>query len=57
MALTQIAGKLMAEAVAGTAERFDVLAELRHRTFPGGAWFRHPLLVLGMLYYVLRDKV
>ncbi len=57
VALTQIAGKLIAEAVAGTAERFDVLAGLRHRAFPGGAWFRHPLLVLGMLYYVLRDKL
>ena len=57
VALTQIAGKLIAEAVAGTAERFDVLAGLRHRTFPGGTWFRHPLLVLGMLYYSLRDKV
>ena len=57
VALTQIAGKLIAEAVAGTAERFDVLAGLRHRAFPGGTWFRHPLLVLGMLYYVLRDKL
>ena len=57
VALTQIAGKLVAEAVAGTAERFDVLAELRHRAFPGGARLRHPLLVLGMLYYVLRDKL
>ena len=57
VALTQIAGKLIAEAVAGTAERFDVLAGLRHRAFPGGRWLRHPLLVLGMLYYVLRDKL
>ena len=57
VALTQIAGKLIAEATAGTAERFDVMAGLRHRAFPGGTWFRHPLLVLGMLYYVLRDKL
>ena len=57
VALTQIAGKLVAEAVAGTAERFDVLAGLRHRAFPGGTWLRHPLLVLGMLYYTLRDKL
>ena len=57
VALTQIAGKLVAEAVAGTAERFDVLAGLRHSAFPGGRWLRHPLLVLGMLYYALRDKL
>ena len=57
VALTQIAGKLIAEAVAGTAERFDVLAGLKHRPFPGGTRLRHPLLVLGMLYYTLRDKL
>ena len=57
MALTQIAGKLVAETVAGTAERFDVLAGLEHRPFPGGRRLRHPLLVLGMLYYALRDKL
>ena len=57
VALAQIAGKLIAEAAAGTAERFDVLAGLRHRPFPGGRWLRHPLLVLGMLYYTLRDRL
>ena len=57
VALTQIAGKLIAEAVAGTAERFDVLADLKHRPFPGGRRLRHPFLVLGMLYYALRDKL
>ena len=57
VALTQITGKLIAEAVAGTAERFDVLAGLRHRAFPGGTRFRHPLLVLGMLWYALRDRL
>ena len=57
VALTQITGKLIAEAVAGTAERFDVLAGLRHRAFPGGTRLRHPLLVLGMLCYALRDRL
>ena len=57
VAFTQIAGKVVAEAVAGTAERFDVLAGLRHRAFPGGTRLRHPLLMLGMLFYALRDKL
>ena len=57
VALTQIAGKLVAETVAGTAERFDVLAGLRHRPFPGGRRLRRPLLVLAMLYYALRDRL
>ena len=55
VALTGIAGKVMAEAIAGTAERFDVFARLPHTAFPGGELFRTPLLALTMLYYRLRD--
>jgi gamma-glutamylputrescine oxidase len=55
MTLTGLAGKLVAEAVAGTAERFDVFARLPHRDFPGGPIFRRPSLVMAMLYYRLRD--
>jgi gamma-glutamylputrescine oxidase len=55
MALTALAGKLAAEAVAGTAERFDVFARLPHRDFPGGPLLRRPSLVLAMLYYRLKD--
>ncbi len=50
------AGQLLAEAVAGTAERFDVMASLPKVKFPGGTLLRWPGLVLGMLYYSLRDK-
>lgn len=55
VALTGIAGKLAAEAVAGRAERFDVMARLPHTPFPGGRVLRTPLLVLAMAYYRLRD--
>jgi gamma-glutamylputrescine oxidase len=55
MSLTVLAGKLVAEAVAGTAERFDVFARLPHRDFPGGPLLRRPSLVLAMLYYRLKD--
>jgi gamma-glutamylputrescine oxidase len=55
MSLTVLAGKVVAEAVAGTAERFDVFARLPHRDFPGGRLLRRPSLVLAMLYYRLRD--
>ncbi len=55
IALTGIAGKLVAEAVAGTAARFDVFARIPHGNFPGGAALRRPALVLGMLYYRLKD--
>jgi gamma-glutamylputrescine oxidase len=57
VALSSLAGKLMAEAIAGTAERFDVFARIGHRAFPGGTLLRKPALVLGMLWYALRDRL
>ena len=55
MALAGLAGKLAAEALAGTAERFDVFARIPHRDFPGGSLFRRPSLMLAMQYFRLRD--
>ena len=55
LAFTGMAGKLAAEAIAGQAERFDVFSRIRHLSFPGGALMRTPALVLGMMYYQLRD--
>ncbi|WP_020593816.1 NAD(P)/FAD-dependent oxidoreductase [Kiloniella laminariae] len=53
--LTGLAGKLIAESIAGDAERFDVFARIPHRTFPGGKLMRTPALALAMTYYRLRD--
>jgi gamma-glutamylputrescine oxidase len=55
LALTGLAGKLVAEAMAGDASRFDVFARLKHMPFPGGAALRTPALVLGMAYARLKD--
>ncbi|SBV32898.1 FAD dependent oxidoreductase [uncultured Sphingopyxis sp.] len=55
--VTTLAGELIAEAMAGTAERFDVLASLPSRPFPGGEWLRRPLATLGLLWYALRDRL
>jgi len=55
VALSGLAGHLVAQAVAGQAERFDVFARLQHRTFPGGALLRTPSLMLGMAYHRLMD--
>ena len=57
VALTGLAGRLVAEAVAGQAERFDLFSRLRHRPFPGGAWLRTPSLVLAMAFARLRDAL
>lgn len=55
LALTGLTGQLVAQAVHGSASRFDVLAQMPHRAFPGGEGMRMPLLVLGSLYHRLRD--
>ncbi|MGH6634032.1 MAG: NAD(P)/FAD-dependent oxidoreductase, partial [Sphingopyxis sp.] len=55
--VTTLAGELIAEAMAVTAERFDVLANLPNRPFPGGKWIRRPLATLGLLWYALRDRL
>ncbi|MDH2372662.1 FAD-binding oxidoreductase [Cobetia sp. 3AK] len=57
MSLAGLAGKLIAETIAGQAERFDVFAAMPHRAFPGGHWLRTPLLVLATSFYTLRDRL
>jgi len=57
VALTTLAGKVVAEAVAGQAERFDLLASVPIPRFPGGTLLRWPSLVAGMLYYALLDRL
>ena len=56
LALTGLAGQLVAEAMTGDASRFDVFARLKHRPFPGGRWLRRPSLVLGMAWFRLRAQ-
>ncbi len=55
--IANLAGKIVAEAICGTASRFDVMASLPTYTFPGGTLLRYPGMVLGMLYYSLKDKL
>jgi len=57
VALATLAGKLMAEAVAGNAAGFDLMASLPQPRFPGGVALRWPLLVLAMTWYSLRDRL
>ncbi|MBP5856204.1 FAD-binding oxidoreductase [Marivibrio halodurans] len=56
LALSNLCGKLISEAIRGQNERFDTLAAVRHPIFPGGR-FRTPLLSLGMLWYRLKDAL
>ena len=51
------AGKLIAEAISGKLERFDLISNLPTRKFPGGTLLRWPGMVAGMLYFALRDRI
>jgi gamma-glutamylputrescine oxidase len=55
--VTTLAGEVIAEAVAGTASRFDVFANLPNRPFPGGKLLARPLATLGLMWYALRDRL
>lgn len=54
---THLAGKVIADAIAGQAERFDVFAGLPQYPFPGGRMLRVPYTAVGALYYSMRDKL
>ncbi|MGX9521857.1 NAD(P)/FAD-dependent oxidoreductase [Vibrio mediterranei] len=55
IAATGMAGTLMAECIATTAERFSIFDKIKHMPFPGGRVFRTPALVLAMSYFRVRD--
>ena len=56
LALTGFAGKIIAEAVAGDAERLDMFARLPNLRFPGGP-ARTAVLALGMAWFKMRDML
>ena len=51
------AGKLMADAICGDADGFDTMSRIPTRPFPGGTALRHPILVLAMTWFALRDRL
>jgi glycine/D-amino acid oxidase-like deaminating enzyme len=55
--VTHLAGEIMADAIAGTMERFDVFASVKPIRFPGSHTLQKPLVALGVLYYQIRDKL
>lgn len=57
ISIANFAGKVLAEAIGGTADRFDVMSSIKAMPFPGGTLLRYPGMVLGMLYYSLRDRL
>jgi len=51
------AGMLMARAIEGETDGFDVMSRVPATPFPGGPAFRSPLLVLAMTWYAMRDRL
>ena len=56
-AATHIAGEIVADAICGTTERFDLFDSIRHWQLPVGRWAGNQLLALGMLYYRLKERL
>lgn len=57
IAMANMGGKLVAEAIIGQSSGFDLFSNIKHMAFPGGRWLRWPGLVAGMLYYSMLDKL
>ena len=55
VAPTHIAGRIVADVIAGDSARFDVFERIRHIKLPGGKWFANRALALGMLYHRLKE--
>ncbi|MEM8814334.1 MAG: FAD-binding oxidoreductase [Pseudomonadota bacterium] len=55
--VTHLAGRIMADAVAGTLEQFDLFADVPPVRVPGAHLLRKPLVALGVLYYQIKDRL
>jgi glycine/D-amino acid oxidase-like deaminating enzyme len=53
--VTHLAGQILADAIAGTFERFDIFEKIKPVTVPGSGVFSKPMVALGMVYYSLKD--
>jgi glycine/D-amino acid oxidase-like deaminating enzyme len=52
---SHIMGEVMADALTGTMEKFDLFARVKHFRIPGSQWLGNQMVALGMLYYRLKD--
>jgi len=57
IATSHIMGEVLAEALTGTLERFDVFAGFDHQRVPGAQLFGSGMLALGMWYYQFKEKL
>ncbi len=55
--IATLGGKLLAEAVAGQAERFDWIADIKTPEFPGGMAALSGTPCADMLFYAMKDRL
>jgi glycine/D-amino acid oxidase-like deaminating enzyme len=55
--VTHLAGRIMADAIAGTVEQFDLFADVKPFIVPGAHWLSKPMVSLGMMYYRIKDRL
>jgi gamma-glutamylputrescine oxidase len=57
VALAPYVGRIVADAMLGNHDEFDLLGRVPVPAFPGGPALRWPTLVAAMLFYALRDRL
>jgi gamma-glutamylputrescine oxidase len=57
VALATLGGRMMAEAVLGQPERFEAMARVPPRAFPGGQLLRKPLVAAALMWFKLVDAL
>jgi glycine/D-amino acid oxidase-like deaminating enzyme len=57
LATSHIVGEVMAKAITGTMERFDVFQCFSHMRAPVGDWMGRQILALGMWYFQLLERL
>ena len=57
LALSTLAGKLIAEKISGFPDRFNFFESIKHISIPGGDFFRRPIYSAAIAYYKMRDII
>ena len=55
LALSTLAGKLIAEKILGRSERFNFFSSIKHFLIPGGDILRRPIYTSAITYYKIKD--
>ncbi len=57
IATSHVVAEVLAEAVTGSMEQYDVFAGFSHQAIPGANWMGNGLLALGMWYYQFKERL